>query len=190
MQITPSLAGAIHDLHARLASIRIAVSAVAGLDLDEDTRSSMLNSASEESARAAAELSAVGALVRCVLDDTDPTSCDLGALLHDAAATARLSGLDVDCQAHAAQVHARTSRIEFVLPALIRVVAGAGREVAVHASTDADRVVVRVERSRRDGDTELLPAVTGYLVDEIGAQPDTIERSVVFSFESARRPGP
>ena len=90
-----SIAGAIHDLQARLGSIRIAVTAVVGLDLDDETESMMLTSAAEESVRASAELACVGALTKCLLDESEPVPCDLAAALDQAVEAARLADLDV-----------------------------------------------------------------------------------------------
>ena len=162
MAKNPLLAGAIHDLQARLGSIRIAVTAVAGLDLDEETRHDMLTSASEESVRASAELAGVSALATCLLDDSAPEQCDVGAALQDAAGAARLAGLDIEVRADGDFVATVSAvRLAAVLPALLRLVGGAGK--AVRATVTADGVSV-------DGDdTEPLPPIARYLVEQLGA---------------------
>jgi hypothetical protein len=157
-----SLAGAIHDLQARLGSIRIAVTAVAGLDLDEETRNEMLTSASDESVRASAELAGVSALTTCLLDDSASEPCDVVAALQAATDTARLGGLDihVDAQANPTTT-ASKERLAVVLPALLRLVGGAGKEVRV--TVTADGVAMAGD------DSEPVPAIAGYLVAELGA---------------------
>jgi len=157
-----SLAGAIHDLQARLGSIRIAVTAVAGLDLDEETRREMLTSAGEESARASAELSGVSALAQSLLDASLPEDCDLGGALQAAADSARLAGLDVEITgADGVVISARKARLELALPALLRLVGGAGKRVRVEV---ADNTITLT-----GDDTEPVAPVTGYLVNELDA---------------------
>ena len=162
MAKNPLLAGAIHDLQARLGSIRIAVTAVAGLDLDEETRRDMLTSASDESMRASAELAGVSALATCLLDDSSPEECDMHAALVAAADNARLAGLDIEVKGtEGVMTTVRRERLEVALPALLRLAGGAGKNV--HASVDADGVVLAGD------DTEALPNIAGYLVDQVGA---------------------
>jgi hypothetical protein len=176
-----SIAGAIHDLQARLGSIRIAVTAVAGLDLDAETRTMMLNSAAEESVRASAELACVGALTKCFLDQSDPGPCDVAAALDAAAEAARMAGLDVRLDSGGTAIaHTRLPRLEAALPALIRLVSGAGNGVVASVAADAERVEVAI---RRDGpDTEVLPPIAGYLVNELGGQRATDDDGVTFSW--------
>jgi hypothetical protein len=157
-----ALAGAIHDLQARLGSIRIAVTAVAGLDLDKETRDDMLTSASDESLRASAELAAISALATCLLDDTPPQECDVRAALDQAADATRLAGLVVDVHAtDAPPARVSPDRLGVVLPALLRLAGGAGKRV--DASLTATTLTINGD------DTEALPAVAGYLVDQLGA---------------------
>ena len=157
-----ALARAIHDLQARLGSIRIAVTAVAGLDLDEETRREMLTSASEESVRASAELTAIGALATCLLDPAPASECDVREAAQSAAATARLGGLDVyvhDDDNVTAPVD--PERMALVLASLMRVVGGAGTEVRVRVG--AHGVVL-------DGnDTEAVPAIAYALAEQLGS---------------------
>jgi hypothetical protein len=149
-------------LQARLGSIRIAVTAVAGLVLDEETRNEMLASASEESVRASAELAGVSALATCLLDDSAAEPCDLGAALQAAADSARLAGLDVSIAgAEGVSVQASRVRLEYALPALLRIAGGAGKTVRVEVSGDG--VVLAGD------DTEAIPPIAGYLVDALGA---------------------
>lgn len=162
MARNPALAGAIHDLQARLGSIRIAVTAVAGLDLDNQTRNEMLTSASDESVRASAELAGVSALATCLLDASAPEQCDLVAALDAAADTARLAGLDVTVDASGATtVLVRRERLQVVLPALLRIAAGAGK--AVHVTVTADELAVH------GADEEPLPPIAHYLVEQLDA---------------------
>ena len=165
----PALSGAIHDLQARLGSIRIAVTAVAGLDLDAETRNEMLTSASDESVRASAELAGIGALALWALDPSEPVACDLTAALRDAAETARLAGIDVEVSGEAATIQAKEARIPATLTALIRLVAGAGKHVRIACTVDGDEVRVAFERCGDDADSEVLPPVAGYLLDALGA---------------------
>jgi hypothetical protein len=156
-----SLAGAIHDLQARLGSIRIAVTAVAGLDLDEETRKEMLTSASDESVRASAELAAVSALATCLLDRAASEECDVSAALEAASDAARLAGLDIEIDTHAKPVvTVSAERLAVALPALLRVVGGAGK--AVRVTVTEDGIAMAGE------DTEPLPPIAGYLVDQLG----------------------
>jgi hypothetical protein len=157
----PLLAGAIHDLQARLGSIRIAVTAVAGLDLDEETRREMLTSASEESVRASAELAGVSALATCLLDDSPTEQCDVGAALQAAADAARLAGLDIDLRAQDTLVaDVSAVRLAAVLPALLRLVGGAGS--VVRATVTADGLTLSGD------DTEPPPPISRYLVEQLG----------------------
>lgn len=185
-----SLAGAIHDLQARLGSIRIAVTAVAGLDLDDETQSMMLTSAADESVRASAELACIGALARCLLDRSDPAPCDIAAALNDAAESARMAGLDVQTTVpplgeRAAMAHAQVTRLTPVLSALMRLVSGAGNAVVVSAAPDGDRVRLSIRRTGLD--TEALPPVAGYLVDVLGGERDADDDDGVTLFLAAAR---
>jgi hypothetical protein len=164
------LAGAIHDLQARLGSIRIAVTAVAGLDLDEETRREMLTSASDESMRASAELSGVSALATCLLDDSPDEECELDPALQAAADSARLAGLDVSVVgADGVSVTVSRERLTYSLPALLRLAGGAGK--TVRASVGTDGLLLEGD------DTDALPPVAGYLVDALGASiPITIRK--------------
>jgi hypothetical protein len=149
-------------LQARLGSIRIAVTAVAGLDLDEELRNDMLLSASEESVRASAELAGISALTTCLLDDAPPQECDVGAALSVAADTARLAGLSVDIQAtDTPAVRVSPERLSVVLPALLRLVGGAGARVEV--SLGADGLALA------GSDPEPIAAIAGHLVDQLGS---------------------
>lgn len=188
MALTPSLSGAIHDLQARLGSIRIAVTAVAGLDLDEETRNEMLTSASEESVRAASELAGVSALAACALDATGPERVDLAASLRDAAAAARLAGLMVELPDDvAAAAHASAARVRVVVPALIRIVAGAGKHVNATATVAGERATVRLSRTGDDADTENLPALADYLVEQIGGRREPGDSALEFWLPAAPR---
>jgi hypothetical protein len=160
--VNAPLAGAIHDLQARLGSIRIAVTAVAGLDLDEQTRHEMLTSASDESVRASAELACVSALATCLLDDSPPEECDITAALQTASEAARLAGLDIEIHAEgAARASVSPTRLAAVLPALLRLVGGAAKAVRVNVAGGGITF---------DGDdTEALPPIAGYLVEQLGA---------------------
>ena len=71
---------------ARLGDFRVAVSAVASLDLDPGTRAEMLSTATDESVRASAELATLGALATCLLTPAPATDTDLVAALDDATA--------------------------------------------------------------------------------------------------------
>ena len=179
-----SLAGAIHDLHARLGSIRMAVTAVAGLELDAETRSFMLTTASEESVRAAAELAGLGALMTCLLDQSDVASCDVAAAFADAAEAAHLAGLAVDVLTNGPLlVDVRVARLRAVLPALIRLVGGAGGGVGGVVVVEGDRVHVQL---RRHGpDSEDLPPIAAYLVDVLGAQRESYDEGLAFSVTSS-----
>jgi hypothetical protein len=160
--VNAPLAGAIHDLQARLGSIRIAVTAVAGLDLDEETRRDMLTSASDESVRASAELAGVSALATCLLDDSPPEQCDIAAALRTAAEAARLAGLGTEVHADGAVLTTVSpARLAAVLPALLRLVAGAAKAVRVSAAPDGVRFA--------GDDSEALPPIAGYLVAHLGA---------------------
>jgi hypothetical protein len=167
-----ALRGAVHDLHARLGSIRIAVTAVAGLDLDAETRTSMLNSASDEAVRASAELTCVAALATCLLDTSDVAPCDVAAALHVAADAARLAGFEVtfDAPNDVMMASARVARLRSVLPALVRLVGGTGKAVTASAVMNAARVHVHLRRTGTDRDPERLAAVAGYLVEQLGAR--------------------
>src|SRR5258708_34378036 len=117
VQLDPSLAGAIHNLQARLGSIRIALTAVIGLDLDPDTRALMLTTASEESVRASAELAAIGALATCVMNPVEAAPCDAAAALRDAADAARIAGLDVALATTTSlPAHASDAALRYALP--------------------------------------------------------------------------
>lgn len=179
-----SLARAIHDLHARLGSIRMAVTAVAGLELDAETRSAMLTTASEESVRAAAELGGLAALTTCLFDHSDLAPCDVAGALVDAADSARLAGLDVALSTNGpVMAQVRVARLRAVLPALIRLVGGAGGGVRGSAVVEGDRVHVHL---RRHGlDDEDLPPVARYLVDELGARHED-HADLAFSLASLR----
>jgi hypothetical protein len=156
------LAGAIHDLQARLGSIRIAVTAVAGLDLDEETRRDMLDSASDESMRASAELAGVSALATCLLDDSPDEECELDTALQAAADSARLAGLDVSVVgADGVTVTVSRERLTYALPALLRLVGGAGK--TVRAVIEGDELVLAGD------DTDAVAPVAGYLVEALGA---------------------
>ncbi|MEY2419782.1 MAG: hypothetical protein QOG90_2462 [Actinomycetota bacterium] len=162
MPVNAPLAGAIHDLQARLGSIRIAVTAVAGLDLDEETRREMLTSASDESVRASAELAGVSALATCLLDNSPTEPCDLAAALQSAADAARLAGLAVDLQTDGATMATVSpARLQAVMPALLRLVGGAAKAVRATATPEA--------LSFDGDDTEPLPPIVGYLIDHLGA---------------------
>ena len=162
MAKNPLLAGAIHDLQARLGSIRIAVTAVAGLDLDEETEHEMLTSASDESMRASAELSGVSALATCLLDDSTPEECDVHAALVAAADNARLGGLVIDVDGgEGVTTTVRRARLEAALPALLRLAGGAGKHV--HATVADGAVVLEGD------DTEAVAPIAGYLIGEVGA---------------------
>jgi hypothetical protein len=162
MAKNPLLAGAIHDLQARLGSIRIAVTAVAGLDLDEETRREMLNSASDESVRASAELAGVSALATCLLDDSTAEECDVHAAVVAAADNARLAGLDIEVTGSTAvTANVRRARLEAALPALLRIAGGAGK--SVRATIENTGIVLEGD------DPEPLPPIAGYLVGEVGA---------------------
>lgn len=164
----------------------MAVTAVAGLELDAETRSFMLTTASEESVRAAAELAGLAALTTCLLDSSDVVSCDLASALTDAADSARLAGLEVDLSADGPVLaHVRVASLRAVLPALIRLVGGTGGAVGGSAVVEGDRVHVRL---RRQGpDTEELPPVAGYLVDELGARREIhADGGLAFSVGSFR----
>lgn len=170
MALNPSLAGAIHDLQARLGSIRIAVSAVAGLDLDAETRTEMLTSASEESVRASAELVGVGALTACALDTSASERCDVAAVVTEAADTARLAGLRIEARVDGpAIVEGHMARLHVALPALVRLVAGAGKDVDASVTSDATEVRIHLERTGDEADREQLPPIVDYLIAEIGA---------------------
>ena len=171
MALNPALAGAIHDLQARLGSIRIAVSAVAGLDLDAETRSEMLTSASEESVRASAELVGIGALAACALDASESEQCDIAEALQNASETARLAGLDIDARVDGpAVIDGRAGCLQVVLPALIRLAAGAGKELGASVTTEGGEVQLRFERRGDTADPEALPPVVDYLLDVIGGK--------------------
>ncbi len=155
-----SLSGAIHDVQARLGSIRIAVTAVAGLDLDAETRHDMLTNASDESLRASAELAGVSALATCLLDGGAAEPCDVAAAVETAAEVARLGGLDVRVEiSDPPSISARPDSLAAALAALLRIVGGAGKQVAVRVATDGIDV--------RGADTEVLPPITGYLVEAL-----------------------
>jgi hypothetical protein len=180
-----SIAGAIHDLQARLGSIRIAVTAVVGLDLDEETESMMLTSAAEETVRASAELACVGALMKCFLDESEPAACDIAAALDEAAQAARMANLDVRTAANGgATVNAATARLQAGLPALIRLVSGAGNAVVASVTPDGDRIRLSI---RREGpDAEALPPIAGYLVDALGGEFEADDEGVTFSLAAVR----
>jgi hypothetical protein len=183
-----SLAAAIHDLHARLGSIRIAVTAVAGLELDIETRNEMLNSASDESVRASAELAAIAALTTCLLDDSEPAPCDVAVALSTAAQAARLVGIEVagaSNEPHAI-APARAARLDAVLLALIRLVGGTSRSVAASATIEGERLLVRLRRQGEAPDPEKLPPVAGYLVDQLGARHVAGVDGIEFSLAVAR----
>jgi len=182
----PSIAGAIHDLQARLGSIRIAVTAVAGLELDEQTRNDMLTSASDESVRASAEVAGIGALAELSINPTAAAARDIGAALREAADTATLAGIEVTVDAPDAFGRASGERLAAVFGALMRIVCGAGKQIGVVATSDQSHVTVRIERRGADADTGTLPAIAGYLVDAIGAtRVDDDDQVLAFGFEAA-----
>lgn len=159
------------------------MTAVAGLDLDAETRSSMLTSASEESVRASAELAAIGALAACALDNSDVDQCDLNITLREAADIARLTGIDIDvAETGAAVAPARPERVRVVFPALLRLVAGAGRHVRATTVVDGGEVRVRIERYGDDADAEPLPPVVDHLVAELGAGRVADDGALTLSF--------
>jgi hypothetical protein len=122
----------------------------------------MLNSASDESMRASAELAGVSALATCLLDDSPDDHCELGTALQAAADSARLAGLDVSVEgADGLSVRASRERLTYSLPALLRLVGGAGKKVRVQVGEEG--IVLTGD------DTESLPPVAGYLVDALGA---------------------
>lgn len=183
--LNASLSGAIHDLQARLGSIRIAVSAVAELDLDDHTRNEMLTSASEESVRASAELSGISALTACLLDGSAATRCDVAATVLDAVDTARLAGLTIEVSAVGqATADVNEHRLRVALPALLRLVAGAGKQLRTSVAGE-DVVTVRIDRAGDDADQESLPPVVDYLLDELGARRLDAGAGLAFSFPSA-----
>lgn len=147
-----------------MGSIRIAVTAVASLDLDAETRTDMLTSAADESVRASAEVAAIGAYAHLLLAPESRAQTDVTAAVHDAAAMARLAGLDVSVSgpdgatALAASSHA-------ALPTLIRLVAGATKRVSITISLDAERVWLQFDADENDA----LPPVADALIAAIGA---------------------
>jgi hypothetical protein len=181
----PSIAGAIHDLQARLGSIRIAVTAVVGLDLDEQTRTEMLTSAADEAMRASGELAGIGALAELSINPCEPVARDIGAAVREAADTAKLAGLAVDVTADTAVGLACGERLPAVFSSLMRIVGGAGKHIGVVVTTDQHHVTVSIERRGDDADAETLPPIVGYLVTAIGATRDEDDRALVFFFEVA-----
>jgi hypothetical protein len=180
-----SLGRAIHDLHARLGSIRMAVTAVAALELDAETEASMLTTASEESVRAAAELSAIGALTTCLLDGPGEVGAhDVAAELEAAAEAARLAGFEIDVTADGPALAAvPLTAFRTVAPSLLRLASGAGGSVTASVHRLGDRVHVLF---RRDGeDTEAMPPVGLALVDAIGARPEPPDGLLQLSWASA-----
>lgn len=185
MALNASLSKAIHDLQARLGSIRIAVSAVAELDLDEPTRNEMLTSASEESVRASAELSGISALTACLLDGSGVTRCDVAATILEAVDSARLAGLTIEVSGDAkATSEVNEVRLRAAVPALLRLVAGAGKQLRVSISA-GDGVTVRFDRTGDDADPETLPPVVDYLLAEMAAKRVDSDAGLAFSLPQA-----
>jgi len=104
----------------------------------------------------------VSALATCLLDDSPDEQCDLGTALQAAADSARLAGLDVFVHgADGRSVTASRERLTYSLPALLRLVGGAGKTVRVDVGPDG--IVLAGD------DTEAVPPLGGYLVDALGA---------------------
>jgi hypothetical protein len=171
-------------LQARLGSIRIAVTAVTGLELDTETRNEMLTSASEEAVRASAELAGIGALAELAISDSPMTTCDLDTALRSGVDAAKLAGLDIDARGNAGNAFAREDRLGAVFAALIRIVGGAGKSVDITATVCDGRAVVAITR-RADADTEAVPPLVDYLAAAIGATRDGAAHGLSFSFEAA-----
>jgi hypothetical protein len=172
-------------LNARLGSILIAVSAVAELDLDAETRTSMLTTAAEETTRAAGELAGIAALTACALDESSSDRCDLTEALAVATATARLFGIEVDtADIKAESVVANPARVDAVLPALLRLVAGASKAVDVRVFPEAGRTHVHLARHDIETDPEAIPPVAGYLIEELGARAEDSD-GLAFSLEAS-----
>jgi hypothetical protein len=112
--------------------------------------------------RASAELAGISALATCLLDDSSPEECNVHAAMVAAADNARLAGLDIEVNgSETVMTTVRRARLEAALPALLRLAGGAGKNV--RASVDHDGVVLGGD------DTEALPPIAGYLVDQVGA---------------------
>lgn len=182
----PELSGAVHDLNARLGSILMAVSAVAELDLDEETRTSMLTTAAGETIRASAEVAAIVALTVCALDGSEAGTCDFAASLSTAANTVRLHGIEVGTAATApAVVRASAERVDAALPPLLRIVAGASKCVETDVRHDDDRVHVQLSRGNPENDPEPLPPVVRTLVEQLGARAEASDGSA-FSWPAVK----
>ena len=178
MGVSPELSGAVHDLNARLGSILMAVSAVAELELDAETRTSMLTTAAGETIRASAEVAAIVALTFCALDDSETAACDLAAALSTAANTVRLHGIEVDTTATVpAVVGANAKRMDAVLPPLLRIVAGASKCVEARLLLDDDRVRVQLARGNPGQDPEPLPPVVRTLIEQLDARSEASDGS-------------
>jgi hypothetical protein len=112
--------------------------------------------------RASAELSGVSALAQCLLDDSEDATCALDDALQAAADSARLAGIDVQVTgAEGVVVTASPARLGLALPALVRLVGGAGKTVRV--CVDGDTITFEGD------DTEPVAPVAGYLVTELDA---------------------
>lgn len=179
------LGSAVHDLHARLGSINIAVTAVTELGLDGDLRDQMLTTASEEVVRASAELACIGALAACLVDHLDSERVDLGALITDVTEVARLSGLDAKVigTQPGATVWAAGETLRRSFAALLRMVAGHEGGVEVEMLSAPGEVALRL--ARIGSDSEALPAVVAALVEAIGARVDATDSELRFAFEVA-----
>jgi hypothetical protein len=173
----------IHALHARLGSIHIAVTAVTELGLDGEPRDEMLTTAADESVRAAAELSAIGSLVTCVLATEEETQCNVAAVIRDVATTARLGGRTVEIATlDDGTVLAGPEALRDALSSLLAVVAGPGGAGTLSVETTADAVIVRISPASHRGDE--LPAVVGNLVSALGGQPQpTDDGGVAFALD-------
>lgn len=173
-----SLAEAIHDLQARLGSIRIAVTAVLGLDLDADTRNDMLMSASNEALRASAELAAIGALAACT---PDRITVAVSEALHTSARVAQLGGVEVEVVVADGSVSV-APQFEAGLAALLRVVSGAGAAVRIAAATGTETVGMRLDRI--GGDAGPLPAVAASLAVALGGTVVCADAGLEFTLEA------
>lgn len=177
---------AVHDLQTRLGSVHIAITAVCDLDFEPKTQAEMLETASEETLRASAEVGAIANLASCLLDDTEPAARDIAGELIDVVELCRLTGLDAQVVSSVpAVVRTADKPLHGALESLVRVVAGVGRHLTASVEVVDDRAVVSLVGDVTNGDGDGVPQVATFLVAALGGRVEPADIGLSFSMALA-----
>lgn len=179
-----AISEAVHDLQARVAALRLAVTTLREPSIDAATREFFLASADQEAVRLATELAGVSALAKCFADRSAPEAVDLTAALREAAGITSRSGARVHVEvAGPVGARARPGALAAGLPIVLQLVADTEGEAVAQAAPAGGRGVVTV--FRRDGAKVPRSRLLARLIEGLGAEPVENQEALAFSFPGA-----